>query len=215
MDFDLWIAFVIASTALLAVPGPTVMLVVSYALGRGRAAGWATIPGTILGDFTAITASLAGAGAVLATSATLFTALKLAGAAYLIWLGVRLWRADIQPGGGADAPARPERDVAAADRWMMFRNAYLVTAFNPKGLVFFVAFVPQFVDPAADALRQFAILEATFLALATVNVMVWTSLAGTLRRRLGQAHVLRGINRLGGGVLIGAGLLTAALRRNS
>ncbi|MBO6785197.1 MAG: LysE family translocator, partial [Alphaproteobacteria bacterium] len=93
MSLELWLAFTAASAVLLAIPGPTVMLVVSYALGRGRASAWATVPGVTLGDFTAMTVSLFGAGAVLAASADLFTALKLAGAAYLVWLGIRLWRA--------------------------------------------------------------------------------------------------------------------------
>ncbi|MCP5083775.1 MAG: LysE family translocator [Alphaproteobacteria bacterium] len=104
MSIELWIAFVIASSVLLAVPGPTVMLVVSYALGRGKQTGWATVPGLTLGDFTAMTASLLGAGAVLATSATLFTILKLAGAGYLIWLGIGLWRATCATGSGGRKP---------------------------------------------------------------------------------------------------------------
>lgn len=90
MPFELWLAFAAASAALLAIPGPTVILVVSYALGQGRASGWATVPGVTLGDFMAMTVSLAGAGAVLAASADLFLVLKLCGAAYLIWLGVKL-----------------------------------------------------------------------------------------------------------------------------
>ena len=97
MSWELWIAFVVASSALLAIPGPTVLIVVSYALGKGRRTAWATVPGLTLGDFTAMTISLMGAGAILAASAELFTVLKLAGAAYLIWLGVRLWRARPDP----------------------------------------------------------------------------------------------------------------------
>ena len=93
MAFEIWIAFVLASLVLLAIPGPTVMLVVSYALGRGRASAYATVPGVAFGDLTAMTASLLGAGAILSASATMFTVLKLVGAAYLIWLGIQLWRA--------------------------------------------------------------------------------------------------------------------------
>ena len=93
MSFELWIAFTLGSAALLAVPGPTVMLVVSYALRHGRSSGWATVPGVTLGDFTAMTISMLGAGAIIAASATLFTILKIIGAGYLIWLGIQLWRA--------------------------------------------------------------------------------------------------------------------------
>lgn len=93
MALEIWLAFALASAVLLSIPGPTVLLVVSYALARGRSSAWATVPGVTLGDFTAITASLLGAGALLQASATLFTVLKLAGAAYLIWLGIQTWRA--------------------------------------------------------------------------------------------------------------------------
>jgi homoserine/homoserine lactone efflux protein len=171
MSLELWVAFFVASTALLAIPGPTVMLVVSYALGHGRSSGWATVPGVTFGDFSAMTVSLLGAGAILAASATLFTGLKLAGAAYLIWLGIKLWR------------SKPElyslQDTGVSQpKSSMFWNAYVVTALNPKGIIFFVAFVPQFVDPTTAALPQFIILEATFLALAAANVVIWAVLAG-------------------------------------
>lgn len=205
MSFELWLAFAIASAVLVAIPGPTVMLVVSYALGRGRATAWATAPGVALGDFTAVTLSLAGAGAVLAASATLFTFLKLGGALYLIWLGIQLWRA-----GGRPDPAIG----VAAGSGQMFRDAFVVTALNPKGIVFFLAFVPQFIDPAAPALPQFALLGATFVSLGFVNAVLWALLAGTLRQRLANPAAIRLIGRLGGGVLIGAGLLTAVARRS-
>ncbi|ANK82493.1 MAG: lysine transporter LysE [Rhizobiales bacterium NRL2] len=206
MPLELWIAFVLASAALLAVPGPTVMLAVSHALNGGRRTALGTVPGTMLGDFTAMTVSLAGAGAVLAASATLFTALKLVGAAYLIWLGVKLWRAKPDP-------AALEQRIAPASMQSVFLQSFVVTALNPKGIVFFVAFVPQFVDPAAPVLMQFVVLEATFVILAGVNVALWAMAAGTLRARFRQPATMRLVNRIGGGFLIGAGLLTAAVRR--
>ena len=206
MSLELWLAFVVASTALLSVPGPTVMLVVSYALGRGKQTGWATVPGVTLGDFVAMTASLLGVGAILATSATAFTIMKFAGAGYLIWLGIKLWRAEPQPDDLVDT--RSEMSGRA-----MFWNAFVVTALNPKSIIFFIAFVPQFIDPARPALMQFVILEATFLVLAAVNVAIWAVLAGELRARFRQASTLRFVNRIGAGFLIGAGVLTAALRR--
>ena len=205
MSFELWITFSLASTALLAVPGPTVILVVSYALGHGRESGWATVPGVAFGDLTAMTVSLLGAGAVLAASANLFTVLKLVGAAYLIWLGIKLWRA--RPALDELRKIEPEKS-----RLAMFRDAYVVTALNPKGIVFFVAFVPQFIDPAASVIRQFAILEATFVSLAAVNVALWAVLAGQLRSRFRRPETMRLVNRTGGGFLVGAGLLTASIR---
>ncbi|NKB58823.1 MAG: LysE family translocator [Alphaproteobacteria bacterium] len=205
MSLEIWIAFALASTALLAVPGPTVMLVVSYALGRGRSTAWATVPGVTLGDFTAMTISLLGAGAIIAASATLFTVLKLLGAGYLIWLGIQLWRADTQLG--------ETEETEASNTKRMFWNSYIVTALNPKSIAFFIAFVPQFIDPSSPVLAQFAVMEATFLTLAAANVAVWAVLAGQMRAQFKKPSVLRLTNRIGASFLIGAGLLTAAMRR--
>ncbi len=206
MPIELWLAFALASTALLTVPGPTVMLVVSYALGQGRGSAWATVPGVALGDFTAMTVSLLGAGAVLAASATLFAVLKYAGAAYLIWLGIKLWRSEpsIETLNGG------RRD---AGRGAMFRNAYVVTALNPKGVVFFTAFVPQFIAADRALVPQLVILEATFLTLAAISAALWAILAGEMRARFRRPETVRLANRIGGSVMIGAGLLTAATRR--
>ncbi len=155
-----------------------------------------------------MTVSLLGAGAVLAASATLFTALKLVGAAYLVWLGIQLWRADPT----LEVAERRGRGAHRGAR-RMFWNAYVVTALNPKSIVFFIAFVPQFVDPGEPALVQFAILEATFLVLAAVNVLIWALLVGEMRARFQRPAVLRLVNRVGAGFLIGAGLITATARR--
>ena len=205
MTIELWVTFALASAALLAVPGPTVILVVSYALGRGKTSGWATVPGVTLGDFTAMTASLLGAGAILAASATLFSILKYAGAAYLIWLGIKLWRAKPKLGD-------LQKIAEMKSQWEMFWNTYAVTALNPKSIVFFVAFLPQFIDPAAPVLPQFIILETTFLVLAAANVAVWAVMAGRMRARFARPEYLRLVNRTGGGFLIVAGLLTATIR---
>lgn len=208
MSLELWIAFFLASSALLAIPGPTVMIVISYALSHGRASGWATVPGVTLGDFTAMTISLLGAGALLATSATLFTGLKLVGAVYLVWLGIKLWRTkpnlgDLQSEGGNQPMGS------------LFWNTYIVTALNPKSIIFFIAFVPQFIDPAAELIPQFAILEATFLSLAAVNVALWVILVGHLRSRFKRPGTLKFVNRIGASFLIGAGVLTAGIQRST
>lgn len=208
MSFELWLAFALASATLLAIPGPTVMLVMSYAMAGGRRTGLATVPGVTLGDFTAMTVSLAGAGAVLAASATLFTVLKLAGAAYLVWLGIQLWRSGVP--GDALGAATPMKGQGA-----MFWSAYIVTALNPKGIVFFVAFVPQFVVTDRPLLPQFIILEATFLALAALNTGLWALLAGQMRSRFSSPRLQRLIGRAGASMLIGAGILTAAVRRGA
>ncbi len=206
MALDHWLAFVAASALLLAIPGPTVLLVISYALGHGRRSAASTVAGVALGDFTAMTASLAGLGALLATSAALFTALKWIGAAYLIYLGGKLWRAPVaQADAAIDPPAeRPGR---------IFLHAYAVTALNPKSIVFFIAFLPQFLDSSHPLLPQFVIFEASFLTLATLNALGYARLAAAARRTIRRPRIQRAVNRAGGTLLIGAGALAAAWRQ--
>jgi len=206
MAFDHWFAFAAASAMLLAIPGPTVLLVISYALGHGRRAACSTVAGVTLGDFTSMTTSFVGLGAVLATSATLFTALKWLGAIYLIYLGVRLWRVPVT--GDAPASATP---VARPGRILL--HAYAVTALNPKSIVFFIAFVPQFLDHGSPVLPQLVIFEATFLTMATLGALTYSLLASAARRTIRQPSVQRLVNRTGGGLLIGAGAAAVAWRQ--
>jgi threonine/homoserine/homoserine lactone efflux protein len=205
MPLDLWLAFAAAAVVLLVIPGPTIALVIGYAVGEGRRAALAIVAGVALGDFTAMTLSLAGVGALLAASSMLFTALKWVGAAYLVYLGIRLWRAPVD-----DNPA------AAVERrspWVMMAHAYAVTALNPKSILFFVAFVPQFMDTSHALLPQSAILIATFVGLAALNASLYALLASRAGDTIRRPRVRRAVNRLGGGVLMGAGVLTAAIRR--
>ncbi|MGQ9365425.1 LysE family translocator [Azospirillum sp. ST 5-10] len=204
MSMESWFAFAAASAVLLALPGPTVLLVVSYALGHGRRAMLATVAGVALGDFTAMTLSMLGLGALLAASATLFTVLKWAGAAYLVYLGVKLWRAPVA--GDATVTAA----VPAVRPLRMVLHMGLVTASNPKSLVFFVAFLPQFLDPARPFLGQIVVMEATFLTLAVANATLYGLLATTVRGAVHRPAVRRAVNRIGGSALISAGVLTAS-----
>jgi threonine/homoserine/homoserine lactone efflux protein len=197
------LAFVATSAVLLAIPGPTVLLVISYALGHGRRSASSTVAGVALGDFTAMTTSMLGLGALLATSAELFTVLKWVGAGYLVFLGVKLWRAPVADAVAVTPTARPGR---------MFLHAFAVTALNPKSIVFFIAFLPQFLDSTAPVLPQLVIFEASFLVLATVNALTYALLASAARRTIRKPHVQRAVNRTGGSLLIGAGALAVAWR---
>ncbi len=203
MTVETWLAFVAATAVLLIIPGPTILLVVSYALGQGWRAALPTAIGVALGDFTAMTLSMLGIGALLATSATLFTVLKLMGAGYLIWLGVKLWRS----GGAIDA--QPRTDLASNAK--MIGHAWLVTALNPKGITFFVAFLPQFLNLEQDFWGQMAIFEATFLTLAFANAFGYGLLASRARSVVGNERAIGAFNKIGGGLLIGAGLATAVV----
>ena len=207
MSFDLWLTFVAASTALLLIPGPTVLLVLSYALSQGRRVAVASASGVALGDLVAMTASLAGLGALVLTSAVLFTALKWVGAAYLVWMGFRLLRS--APNAGLNLPDAPGAVRAGSVFW----HAAAVTALNPKSIAFFIAFVPQFIRPDQPLLPQFAILIATFVGLATFNALAYALLADRLRRTIGKPSVITGLTRTGGLALVGMGVATAVLRR--
>jgi len=209
MSLEHWLAFCAASAILLAIPGPTVLLVISYALGHGRKVAFATVAGVTLGDFTAMTASMLGLGALLATSATIFTLLKWLGAAYLVYLGVKLWRAPVGADDGDEVPADLPKERPAR----IFAHAYLVTALNPKSLVFFVAFLPQFLDATGPVAIQLAIFEITFLVLATVNASLYAVLAAMARRQVRKPRVQRMVNRTGGSLMIGAGVLAAGWKR--
>jgi threonine/homoserine/homoserine lactone efflux protein len=204
MSIETWLAFAAASAVLLVIPGPTILLVVSYALGQGWRTALPMSVGVALGDFTAMTLSMLGIGALLAASATVFTILKWVGAAYLVWLGVKLFRA------GGTLQAEPRQ--SAASSWRMLGHAWLVTALNPKSITFFVAFLPQFLDRSGDFWTQMLIFEATFLVLAFLNALGYALAASRARQAVANPRVLSIVNRTGGTLLVGAGVATVAMR---
>ena len=206
MSLDLWIGYALACTVLLAVPGPTILLVVSYSLREGRsAAGWLTL-GVVGGDLVAMTLSLAGMGLLLSASAVLFTVVKWLGAAYLIYLGVRMWRA--RP---SSLPSQLPMPKGSGMRLM--GHAFLVTVLNPKGITFFLAFFPQFLDHTSPLWPQLLVMGSTFLVLGCLNAAGYALLAGSAREALNRPGWQKVINRTGGTFLIGAGAFTATLQR--
>ncbi len=207
MTLELYLAYVAATLIVLAIPGPTIMLVVSYALTQGRKSAAASVMGVGLGDATAAAASLLGLGALLAASATAFTVLKWVGAAYLVWLGLKMWRSRpsaLGPHTVADIPAGK-----------IFWHAFVVTALNPKGIVFFMAFLPHFIAPQAPVVPQLFLLGITFVVLGIVNAAVYAFAAAAVGQKLRSPSLLRLINRVGGGFLISAAAMTATLQRSS
>ncbi len=208
MTFETWLAFALASAIVVVIPGPNIVLTVTYGIRNGMRSGLATVPGQVLGAFIAMSASLAGAGAILAASVGLFTAMKVVGALYLLWLAYRLWTAPVE--GIRTQDNAPDRSL-----WRLFRQSTLISALNPKGPVFYMAFVPQFVDPGAPAFAQFAILTATFLAVAGLNGIGWLVLASALRDRLQGPFVMRLINRIGALCLGAAGVLALRASRTA
>ena len=199
MSLQLWLAFVAASAVLLVIPGPTILTVISYSVAHGKRANVPLVAAVALGDSTALVVSLLGLGALLATSAFWFTAIKWVGGLYLLYLGIKLLRAGISPAVLA-APAAP------GSRWRLFANTYLVTALNPKGIVFFVAFLPQFIDPRANVTHQLWVLALTFVSMAALNATLYAVFAGSARRLLASPRAQRRFNLAGGSLLTGAGI---------
>lgn len=207
MSTELWLAFVAASAILLIIPGPTILTVISYSIAHGRRATPAVVPGVALGDSTALVVSLIGLGALLAASAAAFTVIKLAGGLYLLYLGIRMLRAGITSTGLATRPAPDSRR-------RMFLNTYVVTALNPKSIMFFVAFLPQFVNRSADVPQQLWLLAATFVTMAALNSSMYSVFAASAHRLLSSARAQRRLNLAGGSLLSAAGIW-ALLARHS
>ena len=203
MNFEVWLLFFTTTSALLAIPGPVVMLLLGYTVSGGRSVAAAAIPGVVLGDLVAMTLSLLGVGMILQTSASLFLALKLAGATYLIFLGVRVWTRETES-------TSAERSDHTPSRTIIMRDAFLVTALNPKDIMFFVAFLPQFIDPTQPVLPQIMLLELTFAGLVVFSSTMWILLADRMVRHVKTPQTQRLISRCGAGWLVGAGVLTAA-----
>ncbi len=207
MTFETWLAFAVASFVIVTIPGPTVLMIVSYALGHGKRAAYAIVAGVALGDFTAMTASMLGLGALLATSSEIFTVVKWIGAAYLIYLGVKLWRVPVSEGGEIMAPVEWSRR-------RVFVNAYVAATLNPKGIVFYVAFFPQFIDTTQSMIGQMTILVPTFVFFGTTNALFYALLASWAKNLIRNPKVQRGVNRVGGGLLVAAGAATMLWRRS-
>jgi threonine/homoserine/homoserine lactone efflux protein len=205
MTFETYISFFLLSLVFMVIPGPTVLLVVSQALTSGRRSVLPLVAGVGLGDLLAMSLSFAGIGAVLATSAFWFSLLKWAGAIYLIYLGIKSWRRPLT----TDAEARATNSGRA-----QFLSAFLTTALNPKSIIFFIAFMPQFVVQSSPALPQFMLLGAIYLGIGMMNAAGYAVFAGRLHGLMKGPNVIKHVNRFGGSVLIGAGLLTTAAKRN-
>jgi threonine/homoserine/homoserine lactone efflux protein len=208
MNIEIWIAFALAASVLLIIPGPTILLVISQAIAHGRRAVLPLAVGVTLGDLTAMAFSLLGLGAVLASSAALFSVLKWIGSLYLIYLGIKLWRSH---------PEKAEVRLSASksSSLSLFKSAYIVTALNPKSIAFFVAFMPQFVSAQHATMPQLVVLGVTFLLLAGINAALYAFFAGQLRDTMQNTKVRRWFDFGGGSALIGAGIFTATLQRNS
>jgi len=203
MSLEIYLAYLAACVALAILPGPVVTLVIANGLRHGTRAALTNIAGTQAGLAVVIAIIAVGLTSLMATMGYWFEWVRFAGAAYLVWLGVKLVRApavDMTPGA---APPPP--------RGGFFLQGFVVLLSNPKVLVFFGAFIPQFVDMAQPHGPQVALLGATFMVIAALSDGVYALLAGRAGRLL-SARRVRLVSRLSGGVMIGGGLWLALSR---
>ena len=208
MNLEVWITFALASEIILIIPGPTIILVISQAVAHGRRSVLPLVTGVLLGDFTAMTLSLLGLGALLSASAALFNLFKWIGVVYLFYLGIKLWRKN------------PEKNSIQyhanhTSAGSLLKSSFIVTALNPKSIAFFVAFLPQFIDPGRPTFLQLTVLGGTFLILATINAALYAVFAGQLSEYLRKSKVRKWLDRCGGSALIGAGIFTAGMQRSA
>jgi threonine/homoserine/homoserine lactone efflux protein len=197
----LLVAFIIA-----AIPGPGIFYVAARTLSGGRAAGIASTFGTALGGLVHVIAGGLGVSAIILASAQLFTALKLVGALYLIWLGIRTFR---------EAGIAPPEQIEQAGAKRAFRDGVIVEALNPKTAAFFLAFIPQFIEPAAGHVAiQFVALGMISVTLNTFADVIVVILASTVRANLvRRPHSIRRLRQGSGLFIAGLGLSLALARR--
>jgi homoserine/homoserine lactone efflux protein len=203
MSAELYVAFVLACVILIVIPGPNVALIVANSVAHGARYGLLTVAGTSSAVVVHLALTVLGASAVLSFLAASFDWLRWLGVAYLVWLGLQAWRAPVADLTQVGPQARSAR--------LIFGRGFLVGLTNPKTLLFYGAFFPQFIVPGPGASDQLLLLAATFLAIAVVLDGVWALLAARLRSLLGTHVRLR--NRITGGLLMGAGLGLALARR--
>jgi homoserine/homoserine lactone efflux protein len=197
------ISYVIACVALILVPGPTVTVIIANSMRHGARAGMLNVLGTQIGLAAMIGVLAFGLAAVVGAMGSLFEILRLLGAAYLIWLGIRMWMSD--------------GSLGSADAVMPARRSFILQGFiviwsNPKALLFFGAFIPQFIDPAGNAAWQTVFLGAVFMAVAAAGDSLYAVAASGAGAKLTKARV-RLAERISGTFLIGGGLWLALSRR--
>lgn len=208
MSVELWLLYLAAAIGLSLTPGPNGLLALTSGARFGLRPAAFTVLGGALGFLLVIAASLAGLGALLAASEAAFTVAKWVGGAYLVYLGVRLWRA---PAPAVSAAAADAALTAEARPGRLFARGFLVAASNPKSMIFFAAFLPQFMTPGASFLGQLLLLGGTFLVVEIVYELMLAGLAQRIAPWLTRHG--RWFNRATGGAFVGIGAALATAGR--
>lgn len=200
MEIDIIISFISASIILCFTPGPTVFLVIGQTLSYGKKSVLPLIAGVLLGDIIAMCFSFLGLGTILKLSSHLFIVVKWVGAGYLLYLGIKSFRTKAVE----DMSKMPQ-----AKQSHIFRDAMIVTALNPKGIIFFMAFFPLFVDMNNNVISQFSILAALMLFVSLLSVSTYSFFSAFLRDKITSIKAQNRFNKIGGATLVGAGVITA------
>jgi threonine/homoserine/homoserine lactone efflux protein len=198
--------FALASLALAVVPGPAVLYIVAQSIHGGRRAGVVSALGVASGGVVHVLAAVVGLSALLAASAEAFTVVKILGAVYLVWLGIRTFMSADDRIGGRSA----ERTLGRT-----YRQGVVVNVLNPKTALFFIAFLPQFVDPHSSTRGQLAVLGAIFVVIALTSDLVWALVAGTAGAVLRRSRTFLRVQRyVSGTIFVGLGALAATAGRS-
>jgi homoserine/homoserine lactone efflux protein len=209
MDLSTWLTFFAAAWAISLSIGPGAVAAMGAGLSHGFARGYFITFGLVLGFLTQMLIVSAGLGALIVTSSLAFGIVKWAGVAYLVWLGITQWRAPVAPlGPAASAPMAP------ASRRQLVLRGWIINAVNPKGTVFMLAVVPQFLDPGHPLLPQYAVIGATLVFTDLVVMGGYTLMAARVLGALRAPHQVRWVQRLFGSLLIGMAALLATFRRS-
>jgi threonine/homoserine/homoserine lactone efflux protein len=211
MSLHTWWLFVMMTFVVSATPGPNMLLVMSTGARQGLRAAVSTMLGCMTALMLMLSLSAAGLGALLQAFPAVFDALRLAGAAYLAYLGVQVWRSPVQEN-KTDDGAAPSQFGESLSAWALYRQGALVAASNPKAILFAAAFFPQFLNPDVPQLPQFGILLGTFAVVEVGWYVVYAASGRQLARYLQRATVMRAFNRLTGGVFVGFAALMAAAK---
>ncbi|VVD98529.1 LysE family translocator [Pandoraea anhela] len=212
MSLQTWWLFIVTTFFVSATPGPNMLLVMTHGARHGLRPALGTMAGCMTALIAMMSISAAGLGALLKAWPMLFDTLRYIGAAYLVYLGYKSWRSPVNPQEEAAKLGSPE-PVVDASFGKRFKGGFLVAASNPKAILFAAAFLPQFIDPTAAKLPQFAILLCTFAVIEMGWYMVYAAGGMRISPYLREARVLKAFNRISGGAFMGFGALMAAVHR--
>jgi threonine/homoserine/homoserine lactone efflux protein len=205
MSFEVWFSFVFASIILCFSPGPTAFLVMGQSLSHGKKSVIPLVVGVVLGDVIAMGISFVGLGAILATSAVLFSFFKWVAVAYLIYLGLKAWRTKVFV---------KKTETTFRENRKIFKEALIVTTLNPKGIIFFIAFFPLFIDTNKPTLTQMLIMAFSFLLVSFISASFYSTFSVYLRSKIKSVKFQQNFNKVSGSMLIGLGAVTATLQKS-